>query len=60
MMGVQDQAQNSLFHFGVNLDKRIRNNHPLRKVDELIDFHFVYDEVKSSTETMAMNPYRRL
>jgi transposase len=31
----------------VNLDKRIRSNHPLRKVNELIDFHFVYDEVKS-------------
>lgn len=47
MMGVQDQPQSSMFHFGVNLDKRVRSNHPLRKVDELIDFHFVYDEVKS-------------
>jgi transposase len=46
MMGVQEQPQNSLFHFGVNLDKRIRNNHPLRKVNELIDFHFVYKDVK--------------
>jgi transposase len=47
MMGVLEQSQSSLFHFGVNLDKRIRSNHPLRKVNELIDFHFVYDEVKS-------------
>lgn len=47
MMGVQEQPQSSMFHFGVNLDKRIRSNHPLRKVNELIDFHFVYDEVKS-------------
>jgi transposase len=47
MMGVQEQPQSSLFHFDVNLDKRIRSNHPLRKVNELIDFHFVYDEVKS-------------
>jgi transposase len=47
MMGVQEQPQNSLFYFGVNLDKRIRNNHPLRKVNELIDFHFVYKEVKN-------------
>jgi len=47
MMGVLEQPQGNLFHFGVNLDKRIRNNHPLRKVNELIDFHFVYDEVKS-------------
>lgn len=47
MMGVLEQPQSSLFHFGVNLDKRIRSNHPLRKVNELIDFHFVYKEVKS-------------
>jgi transposase len=46
MMGVHEQPQSSLFHFGVNLDKRIRSNHPLRKVNELIDFHFVYKEVK--------------
>jgi transposase len=47
MMGVQEQPQSSLFHFGVNLDKRVRGCHPLRKVDEIIDFRFVYDEVKS-------------
>src|SRR6266702_1047329 len=47
MMGVQEQPQSSLFHFGVNLDKRVRSNHPLRTVDQLIDFHFVYDEVKN-------------
>jgi hypothetical protein len=47
MMGVLEQPQNSLFHFGVNLDKRIRSNHPLRKVNELNDFHFVYDEAIS-------------
>ena len=47
MMGVLEQPQSNLFHFGVNLDKRVRSNHPLRKVNELIDFHFVYDEVKS-------------
>lgn len=46
-MGVQEQPQSSLFHFGVNLDKRVRGCHPLRKVDEIIDFRFVYDEVKS-------------
>lgn len=47
MMGVLEQPQSNLFHFGVNLDKRVRSNHPLRKVNQLIDFHFVYDEVKS-------------
>jgi transposase len=46
MMGVQQQPQSCLFHFGINIDKRIRSNHPLRKVNELIDFDFAYNEVK--------------
>lgn len=46
MMKVQPLPQNNLFHFGVNIDKRIRANHPLRKVNALIDFDFVYDEVR--------------
>ena len=47
MMGFQDQPQSTMFHYSVNLDKRVRSNHPLRKVNELIDFTFVYDEVKN-------------
>ena len=47
MMGVQEQPQSSLFHFGCEPRQVIRSNHPLRKVNELVDFHFVYDEVKS-------------
>ncbi len=46
MMGRQEQPQNNLFHYGVNLDQRVRFNHPLRKVQELIDFDFAYAEVK--------------
>jgi hypothetical protein len=46
MMGVQSDHHNNLFHYGINLDKRIRANHPLRNVNELIDFEFVYNEVK--------------
>lgn len=46
MMGVQQPPQDNLFHYGINLDKRIRANHPLRKVSQLIDFDFIYDEVK--------------
>lgn len=45
MMGVQEQPQSNLFHFGVNLEKRLRSNHPLRKVNELIDFDFSYEAV---------------
>lgn len=46
MMGIKQQPQSSLFHFGINIDNRIRSNHPLRKVNNLIDFDFAYDEVK--------------
>lgn len=46
MMKVQPPPQNNLFHFGFNIDRRIRANHPLRKVNEIIDFDFVYYEVK--------------
>jgi transposase len=31
---------------GINIDKRIRKNHPLRKIEELIDFDFIYNEVR--------------
>lgn len=46
MMGVQEQPQNSLFHFNVNLDKRVRSNHPLRNVLQVVDFDFSYSEVQ--------------
>lgn len=46
MMGVQEEPQRSLFHFNVNLDKRIRSNHPLRKILSAVDFDFSYSEVK--------------
>jgi transposase len=46
MMGVQQEAQGSLFYVGINLDKRIRKDHALRRITDLIDFNFVYGEVK--------------
>ena len=46
MMGKQQQPQNSLFYVGINIDNRVRTNHPLRRVHELIDFDFAYSEVK--------------
>ena len=48
MMGHQPIYQNKLFITGFNLDKRIRQDHPLRKILEKIDFDFIYDEVKDS------------
>jgi len=46
MMGKQQQPQNSLFYIGINIDNRVRENHPLRRVREYIDFDFAYSEVK--------------
>lgn len=46
MMSYQDPPQRKLFYIGINLDKRIRKDHPLRKIRELIDFDFIYEEVK--------------
>jgi transposase len=46
MMSYQDPPQSKLFYIGVNIDKRIRKNHPLRKIEELIDFDFIYNEVR--------------
>jgi len=48
MMGHQPDYQNKLFITGFNLDKRIRDDHPLRKIREKIDFDFIYNEVKDS------------
>ncbi len=46
MMGHQPPPQPSLFHTGINLEKRIRANHVLRQVARMVDFDFAYEEVK--------------
>ena len=46
MMGQQPPPQEKLFYTGITLDKRVRSNHALRKIDEIIDFEFIYGEVK--------------
>ena len=48
MMGYQDPFQGKLFYPNLQLDKRIRPNHPLRKIAALIDFEFVYKEVEAA------------
>jgi len=45
MMGHQPPPQPSLFYTGINLEKRIRADHVLRKVAAMVDFDFVYQEV---------------
>lgn len=47
MMGRQQGFQGQLFYHNICLDQRIRSNHPLRKINQLIDFDFVYKEVEN-------------
>lgn len=46
-MGHQ-QPQKELFSYQVDLDKRVRSDHPLRRVAAAIDFTFARAEVKAS------------
>src|SRR3989339_471556 len=48
MMGRESAPHPSLFYTGINLDKRVRSDHVLRKVARLVDFDFMYGEVKES------------
>ncbi len=49
MMGRQARGQQvKLFYHGFCLDKRVRSDHPLRKIKDLIDFDFTYKEVAES------------
>ncbi len=41
MMGRESPPQASLFYTGINLDKRVRSDHVLRKVARMVDFDFV-------------------
>ena len=50
-MGHQPPYQNKFFVTGFNLDKRVREDHILRKISEKIDFEFIYEEVKETYGT---------
>jgi transposase len=39
--------QKALFSYRINLNQRVRDNHPLRKILEVVDFGFVRAEVAS-------------
>ena len=45
MMGHQPPPQDPLFSVNVQLETRVRTDHPLRKVKALVDFEFMYEEV---------------
>jgi transposase len=46
MMG-QQEPQKELFTYSVDLDKRIRRDHPLRKINGLIDWSFIRPAVEA-------------
>jgi transposase len=48
MMGYDPPPNDPLFSFYVQLETRVRKDHPLRKIKELIDFDFIYDEVRKT------------
>ena len=57
MMG-QQKSEAQLFNYAVDLEKRVRSNHPLRKVKAAIDFGFVREAVahcygKNGNESVA-------
>jgi len=52
MMGYKKDVQNDLFYYGLNLEQRVRKNHLLRRIVEVVDFDFTYEEVK---ETYGIN-----
>jgi transposase len=46
MMGHEPPSQENLFYYAIYLEDRVRKNHPLRRIKEIIDFDFIYSEVK--------------
>jgi len=48
MMGCETGFQPKLFYHQINLDQRVPPNHILRRIQEQIDFEFIYAEVKDS------------
>lgn len=48
MMSCEPSDHDQLFVYRIYLEERVRNNHPLRKIKELIDFSFIYEEVSDT------------
>ncbi len=47
MMGKQPGNQQKLFYYSLSLERRIAEKHVLRKIEAVIDFDFIYPEVKN-------------
>jgi transposase len=45
MMGKPNQLEPKLFYHGISLDSRMPKGHPLRKIEQLVEFNFVRSKV---------------
>ena len=45
MMGKPNQLEPKLFYHGVSLDRRMTQDHPLRKIEQLVNFNFIRSKV---------------
>jgi len=45
-MGHHPPGKDTLFYTNIILEERVRKNHPLHQINELIDFELTYKEVK--------------
>ncbi len=48
MMGEQTGLQPKIFYPHLNLEQRVPRTHLLRRIQEQIDFNFIYSEVRES------------
>lgn len=48
MMGYHQSPNDPLFSYNVQLETRVRKDHPLRTINALIDFDFIYKEVEDT------------
>jgi transposase len=48
MMGREKEFQSKLFYHQINLEQRVPKDHTLRKIQEKVDFDFVYGEVRDT------------
>ncbi len=51
MMGKPNQLEPKLFYHGLSLERRLPQDHPLRKIEQLIDFNFIRSKVADSYGT---------
>ncbi len=48
MMGYEQPEKGKQQYIEIDIEERVRKNHPLRKIKELIDWDFIYEEVKDT------------